>query len=271
MFCQNCSHELPDSVKFCPECGHGAMGGTVQQRIELMNCPDCHGSGNIRGKRCPSCVDGRLSCNACGGGGSEMNPDPDGYALILCSYCGGSGLGSQCLTCSGTGQVLESCTTCDGVGQLPRNQVEEMLARRRKWEDERLARERERKAKEEAELKRREEERKKAEAEEAARKELERKRVEEERKRQAAIEAKRREEERKRAEEERKRQAVIEAKRREEERKRRETLAAEQRKRETIQASRRRDKKCIMCGEKLGLFDRLCGCETHSACETFKY
>ena len=249
MYCPNCGISQPIQAKFCTGCGNSL------QINELMNCPDCHGKGEVMTGLCDQCSgNGWFYCNFCADGTVPREGEYRTF-FVTCPHCGGSQRGDQCLSCRGTGQAPEQCSTCTGTGQLSRTTVEEMLAQRKKQDEERLALEKKRIAHEEEERKKREVERKK--------REVERKRQEEERNRKEVEESARRAAEQKIVEEARK-QRLAEEERQEF------LIEQEQNRILFIQQERQINGRCRMCGRSLNVFDKLSGKIQHASCSIFK-
>ena len=207
---------------------------------ELMNCPDCHGKGEIK-KICPYCDGtGFMNCSVCDGTGRFWNEYGGRYnegGDETCNVCNGD-RGTPC-DCE-NGRWTNPCDTCAGTGYLPKEQVVQIVQQRQA-----AARQAQEAAKLEAERLRlqRTDDEKRREAEFASQKALREASLAE----SARLEAEgRKAEERVRAEEARKEEA-----------------------RKEEQRHRTAEKRCLMCGLPLGLFDRLSQATTHSKCSTY--
>jgi hypothetical protein len=98
---------LPRHRPTDPHFSKSSYSYPLQDTREIVTCPDCSGSGQVRCGRCG----GSGRCSNCKGHGQTGS----GSDAKRCSSCGGNG---RCSKCSGTGKVR--CDRCSGEGELLR-------------------------------------------------------------------------------------------------------------------------------------------------------
>lgn len=144
--CPFCAETIKSAAVVCRFCNRDLAGSLQRQapvlQSTLRNCPDCGGRGQVN-VACYICAgNGREYCQRCGGTGLDDSSILGNVAR--CNVCHGS-REVRCDHCNGSGNELETCSTCDGCGQMTFQQFED-LKRKRKEEEQRLAKEAERRA-----------------------------------------------------------------------------------------------------------------------------
>ncbi len=132
MFCDKCGASLATDAAFCHKCGTAVQRGAANgDRVQpgrgpqpasadrLVNCPDCHGHGEVRNE-CQSCIGGWVSCHACNGLG--ITPWVGG----TCRVCQGTGR-EPCFVCGGHIYSQSPCNSCDGAGQVSEVRFRELV------------------------------------------------------------------------------------------------------------------------------------------------
>ena len=120
--CPECKKQVSNQASSCPHCGYPINAVQENKSNELMNCPDCHGQGEIM-EDCHACHGtGKVVCSGCDGTGGTLYP----HWFDECTYCHGTKR-ETCYDCNGDRYNPISCKTCEGTGQLPRHIVEKMI------------------------------------------------------------------------------------------------------------------------------------------------
>lgn len=122
--CAECSKEVSEFAPACPHCGFPIAAITMEGRVALRNCPECHGTG-VYEQPCINCDQGKRPCGYC----------RSGYIYEdVCKYCNGTCL-ITCDTCQGKGTDSWDCETCNHSGQVTLREYEEIIAQRQRSEE----------------------------------------------------------------------------------------------------------------------------------------
>lgn len=219
---------------------HGASG---EKALGLMSCPDCQGSGRVI-EECGACWSGLQDCYSCNGTGYYHY---DEYIKDRCSECRGTGR-TRCTNCNGRGEYRKACSTCAATGYLPAEQVRRIVSERLEAQQKKEAEEAARQAEE---VTRRAEEARKRKEQEKERFDLETKYREEAARRHRLEQARIARETQQRLDEERR-------------------IQAENARVDLLKATRIADGRCVLCGRKFSVIDKIRRRMWHSGCRLFQ-